>query len=364
MDEATVDVYSRTARDWEDRRPPDLRDARHFARRVTPDDRPLLDAGCGPGWHLPLFGPPAVALDATPAFLERVPTYAPLAARVRADLEALPFRPGSVGSVWANKSLVHLPRPAVAAVLRRLHQTCSTTAPAFLGLFEGALDDEEFHRSADVPFAGRGFSGWPEPLLRAVLHLTGWDVESIEVRRRGGDPGFIAAHVRRFPTLPATLDAGLRVLCVGVNPSPTSAELGVGYAHRANRFWPAALRSGLLTADRDVDHALVHHRVGMTDLSKRVTRRADELGAAELRDGHERLRLIVEWLRPGLVCVIGLTSWRVASGDRRAGVGLQPDALAGRPVYVMPNPSGLNAHDTVDTLAGHLRAVADLAGRS
>jgi TDG/mug DNA glycosylase family protein len=145
----------------------------------------------------------------------------------------------------------------------------------------------------------------------------------------------------------------MQMLCVGLNPSPMSAQLGMGFARPGNRFWPAALRAGVVTRDRDSIHALVHHGIGMTDLVKRPTRGAAELSRDEYHHGIERLALLCEWLRPHAVCIIGLAGWRAAV-DRKAVTGWQPGGLGGRSVYVMPNPSGLNAHDTVDTLAAHL----------
>lgn len=320
----------------------------------------MLDLGCGPGWHLRTLTRPggaAIALDATAAFLDRVPDHAPSALRVRADLSRPPFRSGSIGSVWANKSIVHVARSEVPLTLARLHRVTRPDAPAFLGLFEG---DEEWLAHAGDRFAGRRFSRWPEPLLRAVLESTGWRPDHIEIRRRDDEWPFLAVNCTRIHTLPATIGSGLDVLCVGINPSPTSATTGVGFAHPGNRFWPAALQAGLVSADRDPEHALVTDRVGMTDLTKRVTRTAAELSRVELQAGFERLRCVVAWLVPKVVCVIGLTTWRMVA-DRRAVAGLQPGLLEGRPVYLMPNPSGLNAHATTESLADHFAEVRRLA---
>jgi TDG/mug DNA glycosylase family protein len=101
----------------------------------------------------------------------------------------------------------------------------------------------------------------------------------------------------------------------------------------------------------------------MTDLVKRATVGAAELSTAEYRAGTERVRRLVEWLQPRAVCFVGLTGWRAAV-DRKAVAGIQPDGFGGRPAYVMPNPSGLNAHATPAILAEHLRAAAALADAS
>ena len=132
--------------------------------------------------------------------------------------------------------------------------------------------------------------------------------------------------------------------------------------HRADRGFGDGLpkAQGLATVDRDPVHLLGHHGIGMTDLVKRATAKAAELRPEEYRDGLARLERLCAWLQPAAVCVIGLTGWRHAV-DRRAVAGEQPGTLGGRPVWLMPNPSGLNAHVTVGDLAGHLRAAASLA---
>ena len=167
----------------------------------------------------------------------------------------------------------------------------------------------------------------------------------------------------RARTLADTVGAEMSILMVGLNPSVYAADMGVGFGRPGNRYWPAALRAGIVSADRDPLHALIRHGVGMTDLVKRATARADELDRSEYVAGGVRLAQLVSWLQPGIVCVVGLTGWRAAV-DRRAVTGLQPEPLGTRPVYVMPNPSGLNAHVTVDGLADHFREVQALANRA
>lgn len=185
---------------------------------------------------------------------------------------------------------------------------------------------------------------WPAPLLRAVMAGAGF--EPVPRRR-----GWTRAH-----TLADTVGPGMRVLLAGLNPSVYSADVGAGFARPGNRFWPAAIEAGLVSVARDPLAALESHGVGMTDLVKRATARADQLEPSEYRTGVDRLRHTVAWLEPRILCVVGLTGWRLAV-DRRAGAGMQDAPFGGRPVYVMPNPSGLNAHVTVHGLADHFRAV-------
>ncbi|WP_334144730.1 mismatch-specific DNA-glycosylase [Rhabdothermincola sp.] len=200
--------------------------------------------------------------------------------------------------------------------------------------------------------------GWPRARLRDVVTGAGFEVEFIQQPGRRTDGLVVTA--RRAHTLADTVAPGMHLLVVGLNPSLFAADAGVGFAHPGNRFWPAALAAGLVTVDRDPIHALLHHGIGMTDLVKRATARAHELSTAELRAGLERVSRLVEWLRPGAVCLVGITGWRAAAG-RQATVGVQAGGLSGSPLYVMPNTSGVNAHASLSELVEHLRAARALA---
>jgi TDG/mug DNA glycosylase family protein len=170
-----------------------------------------------------------------------------------------------------------------------------------------------------------------------------------------------ARIVERARTLPDRVGPGLRVLVCGLNPSLYAADAGVGFARPGNRFWPAALASGLVTVDRDPRHALEVHRVGATDLVKRATARADEVDRAEFVRGAARVDRLCRLLEPRVLCVVGITGWRAAV-DKSARTGWQPLAIGATAVYVMHNPSGLNAHATPAALAAALREVAERAG--
>ena len=139
---------------------------------------------------------------------------------------------------------------------------------------------------------------------------------------------------------------GLRVLFVGINPSLRSAEVGHHFARPGNRFWPTLHAAGF-TPRRlrpDEDQELPAHGIGVTNLAFRPTREASELTREELTAGAAELERTVRLHAPGLVAMVGLTAYRVAFGRPRAAMGLQPDEIGGRPVWVLPNPSGLNAH--------------------
>jgi len=115
-----------------------------------------------------------------------------------------------------------------------------------------------------------------------------------------------------------------------------------------------------VTVDRDAWRAFVDARVGFTDLVKRASPRADGLTTAEYAEGSARVRALVEWLGPAVVCFAGLTGYRSAV-DRDAVEGEQAERFGGAPTYVMPNPSGANAHASRSDLVRHLTAVRALA---
>jgi double-stranded uracil-DNA glycosylase len=174
----------------------------------------------------------------------------------------------------------------------------------------------------------------------------------------------------RGAEVPDLLGPDVRLLFVGINPGLWTAATQTHFAHPVNRFYPALLRAGILLEPvdaaagmTDADRATVLARgVGITNLVRRATARADELTADELRAGAAALVATVERVRPRVVAVAGITAYRLAFGVRRAVPGLQPELLAGAALWVVPNPSGLNAHETVDSLAEAYAAPARAAG--
>jgi TDG/mug DNA glycosylase family protein len=250
----------------------------------------------------------------------------------------------------------------VPLALADLHRALDVGAPAAFVMFSG---DAELATLPGDSFANgaRRFSLWPPELLDAVLEGAGFAERATLLPPPGasGARAFdIVVTATRDRTLPDTVGPRMRVLMCGLNPSLYAADVGVGFARPGNRFWPAAREAGLVSRDRDPWHALRAHGVGMTDLVKRATARADELTRAEFVHGMARVERLVRWLAPAVVCFVGLTGWRAAV-DARASAGPQPTRLAGRPVYVMPSTSGANAHATPATLTEHFRAVRALA---
>lgn len=358
-DRSTIRVYERSAREWRQARAPRLLEgAEAFGRRAHRIGRgPVVDLGCGPGWHLPSLGTRAVALDAAKAMLDLVPEEAPDAPRVQADLEALPFRPGALGGAWASKSYVHTARTHLPLALADLHRSLSVGAPVQLVLFAG---DREHGTFPDDDHPGRRFSAWSPDHLRRVVEGAGFVDVEVEVLARQGTEDHLVVRGVRARTLPDYVGPGMRLLSVGLNPSLYAADAGVGFARPGNRFWPAARQAGLVSHDRDPRRCLLEDRVGMSDFVKRASVGAAELGAEEYRAGVERLEHLVAWLRPGVVCFQGLAGWRAAV-DRKARAGPLDDGFAGQPAYLMPNPSGLNASSSLHDLAEHLTRAAGLA---
>ena len=359
MDRATVEVYEARAIEWrDDRTPGQVDDARAFARRVPIADpvRPVLDAGCGPGWYSAALGPRVVALDAARAMLALVPEVAPAADRVCADLAHLPFGRGTLGGAFASKSYVHLARSSLPMAWHDLHRALAVGAPLELVLFP---TDEELAPFPDDPFTGRRFSGWSRPLLDDVVTGAGFTITGI-VEAGGTHTGKLVVRATRARTLADTVGPGMRLLVCGLNPSLHAADAGVGFARPGNRYWPAALAAGVVSRDRDPVHALTVDRVGMTDLVKRASPGAAELTRDEYAAGFARIERLAAWLRPRAVCFVGLAGWRAAA-DRKAVAGVSDRTVGGRPVYVMPNTSGINASSSLDDLTEHLRAAARLA---
>jgi TDG/mug DNA glycosylase family protein len=139
---------------------------------------------------------------------------------------------------------------------------------------------------------------------------------------------------------------GLDVLFCGINPSLISAERGHHFARPGNRFWPALHGSGftprLLSPDEDGE--LPRYGLGITNLVDRPTRAADELSTTELRAGLRALGELAERYEPAVIAVVGVTAYRIAHSRPKAGLGLQLETMGGCPTWVLPNPSGLNAH--------------------
>lgn len=184
--------------------------------------------------------------------------------------------------------------------------------------------------------------------------------------------GFTRAQLESFrnATVPDLVRPGLRLLFVGINPGLWTAATGTHFAHPGNRFYPALLRAGIIDRLPDASAgmtdaeraALLDRGIGITNLVRRATARADELSRDEFRAGAAELVVNVERWAPKVVAVVGTTAYRVGFGRPKATVGRQPERIGPAELWVVPNPSGLNAHDTVETLAAAYAEPARAAG--
>lgn len=166
------------------------------------------------------------------------------------------------------------------------------------------------------------------------------------------------------------IPAPCRLLIVGINPGALSEEVDAPFAHPGNRFWPALEKAGITPyrvyaseglSEQDA-RMLAERGIGFTNLVARMTPKASDLATYELVEGGKRLEAVVDKHRPGAVMFAGVGAYRDAFGRRKARRGLQPEAIAGVPVWVVGNPSGLNAHETVDSLAASYREVWESIG--
>lgn len=184
--------------------------------------------------------------------------------------------------------------------------------------------------------------------------------------------GFTRAQLRAFEgaMVPDLVGDDPRLVFVGINPGLWTAAVGTHFARRGNRFYPALYRAGItrwqLEAAEGLSPAdeahLLARGVAITNICERASARADELSAADLREGAARLEQRIAAWAPPVVAVLGVTAYRIACGRRDAVAGKQPERLGGARLWVLGNPSGLNAHENVDSLARAYREPAVAAG--
>jgi len=162
----------------------------------------------------------------------------------------------------------------------------------------------------------------------------------------------------------------LKVLFCGINPSLYSGAVGHHFARPGNRFWRTLHRAGFTRRQLSPfeERELLQSGLGITNLVSRATAGAAELSERELRAGARRVRRIVRRFRPAVVAFLGVGAFRAAFGRPRATVGPQPERICGARVWVLPNPSGLNAHYQLPALAAEFgklkQAVSSRAGSS
>ena len=174
----------------------------------------------------------------------------------------------------------------------------------------------------------------------------------------------------RDATVPDLVAPRPRLVFVGINPGLWTAATQTHFAHPSNRFYPALFAARI--TDRELDRVegltdadrqhLVDRGVAITNLVSRATARASELSTAELRAGADAVQERIRSWQPNVVAVAGVTAFRTAFQRPQASLGEQTETLGGTTCWVVPNPSGLNAHETIDSLARWYRQVAEAAG--
>ena len=173
-----------------------------------------------------------------------------------------------------------------------------------------------------------------------------------------------AARDRTIPDVLPADGMPLRVLFCGINPGLYSAATGWHFARPGNRFWPALHLSGFtprrLAPGEQAE--LACYGLGITNIAPRATAQAAELTDDELRAGAVRLQALVAARAPRFVAVAGVTAYRTAFGRPRAAIGPQDDRLAAARLWILPNPSGLNAHTSVPLLAAEMRKLRAAVG--
>lgn len=349
MDAQTRRAYETHAREWHRSR---TAERAEVATELARDDANVLDLGCGPGFHLPHLGDGAIGIDAAAAMLAIAKAEFHHPRLVQADLERLPFASGSASGAWASKSYVHITADRLPGALHDAHRVIEVRGRFILRMFCG--DHVDGFRQDDQ-FGVRHFTLWKRELLEALIVGAGFEIVDHTVIDNDSIED-VEYDLRRDRTLADTVGPDMRVLLVGLNPSLHAADAGVGFVGPSNRFWRAAVESELITEPKDPHRALLVDRVGMTDLVKRATKKAGEISKSEFRAGLQRLELMTGLLQPEIVCVVGVTGWRAATGEP-ATIGPQTRRLGGCRVYVMPNPSGLNAHTNHEDLVAHFRLV-------
>jgi TDG/mug DNA glycosylase family protein len=192
------------------------------------------------------------------------------------------------------------------------------------------------------------------------MTTTGWRRDAVTGTRRPSSWDLTAA---RDKTIPDVAGPGLRVLFAGINPGLYSAATGYHFARPGNRFWPALYAAGftdrVLRPDEQED--LLPLGLGITNVVARATARADELTADEVRAGGRVLTAKVARLGPRWLAVVGITVYRTAFGRPAATVGRQQETVGGASLWVLPNPSGLNAHWHDTALAAEFARLREAA---
>jgi TDG/mug DNA glycosylase family protein len=170
----------------------------------------------------------------------------------------------------------------------------------------------------------------------------------------------LEAYGKRVPDIIALR---LKVLFVGINPGLYSGAVGHHFARPGNRFWPVLQKAGF--TDKQLspfeEQELLKHGYGITNIVNRSTAAATELDQQELKTGGKRLIAKIRRTRPRVVAILGIQAFRIAFGNPKAGFGLQEGRIGSSRVWVLPNPSGLNASYQLPALSRMFKKVRTAA---
>ena len=184
--------------------------------------------------------------------------------------------------------------------------------------------------------------------------------------------GFTRAELLSFQdaTVPDLVVPPVKLVFVGINPGLWTAATQTHFSYPGNRFYPALLKGGVIDweispsegmTDEDRER-FIGRGLGISNVAPRATAKASELSKEELREGAIDLTRRIEAWQPKVVAIAGITAYRTGFGEPKAGMGLQDGGIGGAELWVVPNPSGLNAHESVDSLAAWYRQAALAAG--
>ena len=183
---------------------------------------------------------------------------------------------------------------------------------------------------------------------------------------RSSKPTLADLLAAKDKTIRDVIAPGLRVLFCGINPGLYSGATGHHFARPGNRFWPTLQQAGFTPRllHPSEERELLTYGYGITNLVARATATAEELTPVELVAGQRRLKSKVKRYQPQVVAVLGISAYRTAFGQKTVPLGKQPDPLATAVVWVLPNPSGLNAHYQLAELAEHFRVLRQAVERN
>lgn len=184
--------------------------------------------------------------------------------------------------------------------------------------------------------------------------------------------GFTREELEQYRgrTVDDLIAPGCRLLFVGINPGLWTAATNTHFCHPSNRFYPALRKSGLIDWELNPETGMTDEQrasflsrgFGITNLVPRATARAAELDPRELEEGAERVERLAGELSPAVVAVAGVTAYRVAYRRPKAKTGEQDEQIGKSALWVVPNPSGLNAHENLTSLAVWYRRAAEAGG--